>query len=86
MISANEDLIQIKKYISTDNEFYAKKVINSILYTINRQLLYFPKIWKEVDKLENLREIIETNYKFRIIYMIDWNNIHIISIFKHRNI
>jgi len=77
------DLKEISNYIALDNPFYSRKVINKI-YSSIELLEKFPYIWKE--RKDNIREIVEPNYKFRIFYKIDENVIYIISIFKWKNI
>ncbi len=78
------DLKDIVNYISLDNLFFANKVINNIYDSIEL-LEKFPFIWKE--RKDNLREIVEPNYWYRIIYKIDLDNtiINIVSIFKYKN-
>ena len=76
------DFINIKDYISLDNPVYAIKTINSILKTIDL-LKSFPYIWK--DLWDNLREIVESNYKYKIVYTIDKNILVILSVYKYQN-
>lgn len=72
-----EDLNFIKSYVWE----YASFVVDKILYTISN-LSYFPNIW--FSKGDNIFEIIDWKYKFRIIYKIDKTRkiIYIVSIFK----
>lgn len=76
-----EDLIQIKEFIEKDNSVYSLKTINSILDTINL-LNDFPFIWKVL--WDNLREIIETDYKYKIVYKVENKLITILSIYKYQ--
>lgn len=76
------DLINIKNYISEDNPIFALKTINSILKTIYF-LEDFPFLWKEL--WDNLREIVEKNYKYKIVYIVENDSIKIISIYKYQN-
>ncbi len=65
---SNQDLIEIYTFIATDNLFYASKVIEKIKYSINF-LKEYPSLGKKVDD-NNLREIVEPRYGFRIVYQI----------------
>ena len=79
---ADENLDDIYDYISNDNYFYPIKVINHIHYTI-WYLKDFPYLWKP--SFWDLREFVETKYKFRILYKVNENEkyVTIISIFKN---
>lgn len=81
---AMEDLENINNYISNDNPLVAQKVIAKIFDTISN-ISIFPNIWKKLEW--EIREIVEPNYKFRIIYKIknEQIEIEIISIFKNKN-
>jgi hypothetical protein len=63
----------------------AQKVIEKIFDTISN-ISIFPNIWKELEW--EIREIVEPNYKFRIIYKVKGEliEIEIISIFKNKNL
>ncbi len=76
------DLREIADYISLDNPFYAKKVITKIYKSIEF-LETYPFIWKP--RHDELRELVEPQYKFRIFYKVEDKNIYIISIFKYKN-
>lgn len=80
---SEENVAEIFSYISDDNQFYAKKVLDKIKYSIDG-LKVFPMLWKSIDW--NKRLLVESNYKINIIYKVEWRNIYIISIFKHKNI
>ncbi|WP_113672358.1 type II toxin-antitoxin system RelE/ParE family toxin [Vallitalea guaymasensis] len=78
--SAKLDLRQIYNYISTNSEFYAKKVINDIIYKSDN-LNNYPSIGKEVNEFNNplIREIYV--YSYRMIYQIvSNNNVEILAI------
>ena len=77
------DLKEISEFIALDNPFYSREVITKIYNSIEL-LEIFPYIWKE--RKDNIREIVEPNYKFRIFYKIDNKTIYIISIFKWKHI
>ena len=79
---SEENLIDIFKYISDDNKFYAAKVIYSIKNTIEI-LKIFPSVWKNIDLKTKM--IIDSKYKYKIINSIKWNNIYILSIFKYKD-
>ncbi len=78
---AINDLIEIWDYIWQDNLYYASKVLKSIDEVVDT-ILKFPYIWKSITHWH--RMIIETQYKFKIIYRISWNIIYIVSIFKYK--
>lgn len=76
------DFINISDFISKDNPIYAIKTINSIIETIDL-LLLFPFIWKDLG--DDLREIVESKYKYKIVYKIDDNIITVLSVYKYQN-
>ncbi len=80
---ADENLDFIFSYIADDNYQMAVKVIEKINNTI-QLLKRFPYLWKQ--NFWSIREIVESKYKFRILYKIKWNTVYIISIFKNKNI
>ena len=77
------DLKIIVGFISEDNPIFAIKTINSIMNTIDI-LETFPYVWKEISN--NIRKLVESNYKYNIVYKIEWKNIYILSIFKYKNL
>lgn len=79
---SEENLIDIFWYISQDNSFYAAKVISSIKNTIDI-LKLFPLAWKKLNNTNKL--IVESHYKFKVVYRIKWDYIYIVSIFKYQN-
>jgi len=79
---AESNIESVFDYISDDNTFYAAKVITSIKNTIDI-LKIFPMSGKNIDSSN--RFIVETKYKYKIIYSIKWNNIYILTIFKYQN-
>jgi len=79
--SAVEDLWDISSFISLDNPFQAKIVLENLSKSIS-YLSYFPFMWKEIKNW--YRQIVEQNYKFKIIYKIQEETIYIISIFKYK--
>ncbi len=74
------DLNSIYNFISNDNKFFAVKVIQYIRNTID-YLEYFPFLWTDLDN--NLRRLVDSKYKYNIIYKINWNIIEIVSVFKY---
>ena len=82
---ARENIQDIKDYISDDNPIIADKMLEKIFYTISN-IAIFPNLWKEIGW--NLKEFVEPNYKFRIIYKVknEQIEIEIISIFKNKNL
>ena len=80
---SEQNLIEIFWYISEDNRFHTAKVITSIKNTIGI-LKLFPYSWYNLDKYTCM--IVESTYKYKIIYNIKWKNIYILSIFKCKNL
>lgn len=76
------ELNEISGYISIDNPLKAKIVLENIYSNID-YLLVFPFIWKEIKNW--YRQLVETNYKFKIVYKILNQTIYIISIFKYKD-
>lgn len=72
----------ISEYIAKDNMFYANKVLSKIDESIDL-LLEYPFIWKKI--IKNHRIIVEPNYRFKVIYRIEWDIIYIVSIFKYKD-
>lgn len=80
---SEDNLDEIFRFISDDNMFYATKVVISIKNIIDI-LKLFPLSWKSIDKDNKM--IIESTYKYNIIYKIKWHEIYILSIFKYKNL
>lgn len=80
---AKEDFQDIFSFIAEDSPEYAGKVIFEIKNTIGN-LWYFPYLWKKYWKTN--RMIINSKYKYKIMYMIENENIYILTIFKFQNI
>ncbi|MFA6090606.1 MAG: type II toxin-antitoxin system RelE/ParE family toxin [Candidatus Gracilibacteria bacterium] len=81
--TASRDLGEINSYISKDSPLYANKVVDKIILTISN-LSVFPFLGKS-DSDDNLREISEPRYGFRIIYQIIGKAIYILAIFKYKD-
>ena len=79
---AEENLVNIFSYISEDNAFEAAKVLVNIKNSIDI-LKLFPFAWKIID--DDFRILIETKYKFKIVYKIKNNSVFIVSIFKYQD-
>ena len=77
------EIDEIYDYIAEDNNLYAIKVIESISNSI-KNISIFPYLWTS---LWIVRKIVESKYKFVIVYEIDENKqiITIISIFQNKN-
>lgn len=69
------------KYISQDNIFYANQV-QEYIYKSIKLLESFPFLWIQKD---NYRVIIESNYKFKIVYKIEKDIICIVWIYREQN-
>jgi plasmid stabilization system protein ParE len=80
---AENEYIQIWKYIAQDNLFYSIEVLNKIDSSITTICTY-PMIWKDIG--DNNRLIVEPKYRYKIIYTIFKDYIYIISIFKYKNL
>lgn len=76
-----KDLINIKEFISKDNEFYALKTIENINNTIDI-LKDFPMLWKVFEN--ERRIIIEKDYKYKIFYKIKVKDIYILRVYKYK--
>ena len=81
MITAIDDLQEISYYISIDNPFQAKKVLEDI-YSSIKYLETFPFLWKE--RKDWLREIV-AKHKYRVFYKIEQNIVYVVSIFKYKD-
>lgn len=79
---SEDNLANIFDYISKDNTFYAVKVLQNIKTTIDI-LKLFPLSGSEIDK--NIKMIVDTKYRYRIIYYFNWEEILILSISKYKN-
>ena len=63
---AEDNLTNIFEYISSDNDFYAAKVLQNIKSTIDI-LKLFPLSGSIIDE-DNIRMIVDTKYKYSIYY------------------
>ncbi len=79
---AIEDILQIVNYIGEDNVYYANKVKSHIKKTI-LLLSSFPYLWIEIDNIH--RKIIESKYRYKIVYRIENNYVYIVSVFREQN-
>ena len=77
---AQQELVQIKWYISQDSEFYANKTVNEINKRINN-LLIFPEMGKVINEKQEIRQIIYKSYK--ILYRFNSNKVYILHIIHH---
>lgn len=77
--SAQNDLIEIKEYISLDSPLQAA-LISEAIFTKAQVLLRFPEIGKPVPELQSkiYREIVFK--KYRIIYRLQDDIIYILSV------
>ncbi len=76
---ALEDIESIAEYIERDSLFYAKAVVDKILWSTEK-LKGFPKIGRIVPELEkeDIRELIV--YSYRLVYQIKEEQILIIAV------
>lgn len=78
---AIDSITKTIEYISKDNLFYANQVHEYIKKSI--QLLeLFPYLW--VEKKRWYRQIIEPNYKFKIVYKVKWDTIFIVWLYREQ--
>ena len=77
---AQQELVQIKWYISQDSEFYANKTVNEINKRIDN-LLIFPEMGKVINEKQEIRQIIYKSYK--ILYRFNSNKVYILHIIHH---
>jgi len=82
LLKAREDISDIYRYIAKDNPIIALEVNDNIRKTI-WYLLDFPFIWTKLDNW--LMKIVDTKYKYNIIYIINSNTIEIVAIFKNKD-
>ena len=75
----DDDLYNIKEYITSDSSYYARQFVNKIL-SATKKLQEFPMIGRVVPDQddENIRELIFQSY--RIIYRIKKKCIQILAI------
>lgn len=79
---AKFNYLWIWDYIALDNLFYSKEVLDKIDKCIDI-LVDFPYIWKDLDWTH--RQIVEPNYKFKIVYKIEIEIIYIVAIFREQD-
>ncbi len=75
-------LLNIYSFISKDNNEIAQEVVSKIKKTVEL-LQVFPFSW--VDFGNNYRFIIDSKYKYKIIYKICLNEIIIVTIIKYES-
>jgi len=80
---AEKEYQEIAAYIAQDNLFYALEVLEKIDKCID-VLIDFPNIGKKIQS-SWIRIIVEPRYRFKIVYQIQKDFIHIISVFKYKN-
>ena len=79
--NAEEDIEEIKKYISKDSIYYANKTANEIMGK-TEYLSMFPYMGRKIPEFDNVnyRELIYKSY--RILYKVNYS-VHILKIFHH---
>ncbi len=79
------DILNIEIFISNNNPDISKQVKLKLLEIISN-LAIFPNIWKKF-KNRKIRELVDPNYNYRILYEVDekQNVIKILNIFKYKN-
>ncbi|EKD30389.1 MAG: hypothetical protein ACD_78C00070G0005 [uncultured bacterium (gcode 4)] len=78
---AIDSITSIVDYIAKDNLFYANQVQDYIYKSI-RLLEEYPFIWPELDK--KYRSIVESKYKFKIVYRISGKTVFIVWIYREQ--
>ncbi|MFK7779604.1 MAG: type II toxin-antitoxin system RelE/ParE family toxin [Candidatus Gracilibacteria bacterium] len=79
---STENLQEIFSYISKDNSFYAAKVITSIKNTIDI-LKIFPISGNKIGNIN--RFIVNSYYKYKIVYKVNKMGVFVVSISKYRD-
>jgi len=77
-----QDLRNISDFIARDNPLYAIKTVHSIMKTIE-VLEKFPYVGKEI--IWNIRELVEKNYRYKIVYEVWKKIVTIVSIYKYQD-
>jgi toxin ParE1/3/4 len=82
-LPAKYDLRDIHEYISKESTFYAHKVIDTIIESVD-PLIEFPKMGKIVPEINepNIREILV--YSYRVIYEIVGEEIQVTTVIHAR--
>jgi len=75
------NITKIVEYIREDNLFYANKVQEYIKQSISL-LSDFPFLWTSINSTH--RKIVEPNYKFKIIYKIEWDIVYIVWVYREQ--
>jgi len=76
-----KNLQEISTYISLDNPFQAKQVLENIKYTIE-YLKLFPYLWKN---MKDWLRLLVSKHKYNIVYKVENEVVYIISIFKYKD-
>ncbi len=79
---SEDNLAEVFTFISWDNVFYAVKVIASIKTTIDI-LKIFPLSWQSIDT--SRRMVVDSKYRYKIIYTVKNSNVYILSISKYKS-
>lgn len=82
--SAKAHIEQIHTFIAQDNRLYADKVCDTILWFISWMVSIFPNLWKKISEQWFL-EIVEPNFRYKIVYIDTWKDIIITAIYKYQN-
>ncbi|MDD5197447.1 MAG: type II toxin-antitoxin system RelE/ParE family toxin [Candidatus Gracilibacteria bacterium] len=77
-----QDLKSISDFIAQDSPIYSIKTVQSIQKTI-ALLSEFPYIGKTIDG--SIREVIETKYRYKIVYEVSKIAVTILSVYKYQN-
>ena len=80
---SEDNLVEIFEFIADDSNFYAAKVVTSIKSTVDI-LKLFPLSGRCID--EDKRMIVDSKYRYKIVYQVRWNDVYIVSISKYKNL
>lgn len=78
---ALKNIIQTVEYIWENNPFYANQVQEYIKQSINL-LSDYPLLWFSIDATH--RAIIESKYKFKIVYRLKWDTVYIVWVYREQ--
>ncbi|OIP54412.1 hypothetical protein AUK10_00885 [Candidatus Gracilibacteria bacterium CG2_30_37_12] len=79
---AEKNLIETFNYISLDNPYYVKIVLDEIKKSVD-YLKEYPFLGREIE--DGVRQLVEAKYKFKIIYKVTGPIVSVIAIFKNKN-
>ena len=84
---SKKHLNDIYQYIAQDDEFFANKVVDNIIWIISSMVSHFPSIWQRISiiKWKEFRQIVESTFRYKILYEVQTERIIIHAIGKYNN-